>query len=65
MWIPVTDSLPEDGVRVLVATQTKSGNRSINLAYHSNDAWHGQGSMSGVTHWMELPPLPAGDDDDL
>ena len=57
-WISVEERLPEHEDRVLVACRTKKGAQSINLAYHSDGFWHGQGSMSGVTHWMPLPDLP-------
>lgn len=57
-WISVEERLPEHEDRVLVACRTKKGAQSINLAYYSDGFWHGQGSMSGVTHWMPLPDLP-------
>ena len=57
-WISVDERLPEDDQRVLVVCRTKKGVQSVNLAYYWNGAWHGQGSMAGVTHWMPLPPVP-------
>lgn len=57
-WVPVSENLPDKNVRVLVACQTKKGFRSHNLAYYVDGHWHGTGSMSGVTHWRELPVLP-------
>lgn len=61
-WISVDEKLPEDDRRVLVVCRTKKGIQSVNLAYYWNGAWHGQGSMAGVTHWMALPE-PAGEND--
>lgn len=57
-WISVNSGLPENDKRVLVCCETKAGQRNINLAYFDGNAWHGNGSMAGVTHWMELPALP-------
>ena len=54
-WIPVTDRLPEDEGMKLVSCRTKKGINSVNRAYYMNGTWHGSGSMSGVTAWMELP----------
>jgi hypothetical protein len=58
-WIDAGDKLPNDNERVLVCCRTKKGVQNINLAYRYNGFWHGQGSMSGVTHWRPLPELPA------
>ena len=60
-WIPVTERLPDTEDRVLVCCKTKKGLQTINMAYLFNGTWHGQGSMSGVTHWMPLPELPKGE----
>ena len=30
----------------------------LGCAYWDGNAWHGNGSMAGVTHWMEQPRLP-------
>lgn len=57
-WISVNKGLPEPDKRVLVTCETKKGDRNINLAYWDGNAWHGNGSMAGVTHWMELPAFP-------
>ncbi|MBO5408914.1 MAG: DUF551 domain-containing protein [Clostridia bacterium] len=57
-WIDVTEKLPDENVRCLVCCQTQKGFRSHNLAYYADGHWHGTGSMSGVTHWRELPILP-------
>lgn len=57
-WISVNKGLPETDKRVLVCCETKAHIQSINLAYYDGQAWHGSGSMAGVTHWMELPSLP-------
>ena len=57
-WVPVSENLPDENVRVLVACQTQKGFCSHNLAYYADGHWHGTGSMSGVTHWAELPLLP-------
>ena len=60
-WIPVTERLPDTEDRVLVCCKTKKGLQTINMAYLFNGTWHGQGSMSGVTHWMPLPEPPKGE----
>lgn len=57
-WVSVNKGLPETDKRVLVCCETKAHVQSINLAYYDGQAWHGSGSMAGVTHWMELPNLP-------
>ena len=57
-WISVNEGLPELDKRVLVVCETKKGERNMNLAYWDGNAWHGNGSMAGVTHWMEQPELP-------
>lgn len=57
-WISINEGLPEQEKRVLVTCETKKGNQNINLAYWDGNAWHGNGSMAGVTHWQELPTLP-------
>lgn len=57
-WISVNQGLPETNKRVLACCETKAGVQNINLAYYDGQAWHCSGSMSGVTHWMELPGLP-------
>lgn len=57
-WINVNDKLPGKDIRVLVCCQTKKGVQSVNIAYYFNGSWHGNGSMSGVTHWQPLPDLP-------
>lgn len=57
-WIDANKILPKDDLKVLVCCRTKKGIRSINMAYRFNDCWHGNGSMSGVTHWQPLPALP-------
>lgn len=62
-WIPVTERLPESDAdtKYLVTCKTKSGRQNINMAWFDGALWHGMGSMSGVTHWMPLPPLPRED----
>ena len=58
-WISVKDRLPEtDEVKYIVACKTKSGIRSINMAWFDGQFWHGMGSMAGVTHWMQPPEFP-------
>ena len=57
-WISVNQGLPETDKRVLVCCETKAGVQNITLGYYDGQAWHSSGSMSGVTHWMELPGLP-------
>lgn len=57
-WISVDERLPPLGLKNIVCCQTKTGHRSINLAWFDGQSWHGTGSMAGVTHWMPLPELP-------
>lgn len=57
-WVQVEDKLPQPYERVLVCCMTKKGIQTQNLAYFADGFWHGQGSMSGVTHWMSLPMPP-------
>ena len=58
-WISVKDRLPEtDEVKYIVACKSKSGIRSINMAWFDGQFWHGMGSMAGVTHWMQPPEFP-------
>lgn len=54
-WIPVENELPSDDRMVLVTAQPKKGEPNVNRAYYFRGAWHGSGSMSGVTAWMEMP----------
>jgi hypothetical protein len=54
-WISVDERLPEDGVKVLCCTKTKSGNRNIVIGYH--DGRWCCGMNSNVTHWMPLPEV--------
>ncbi len=61
-WISVKTMMPVDGVKVIVCCQTKKGVQNINMAYQSNGFWHGNGSMSGVTHWQPLPEPPKKED---
>lgn len=63
-WIPVTEKLPDDEEMKLVTCKTQKGFRSVNRAYYSNGSWHGSGSMSGVTAWMDLPEPYAGEKED-
>lgn len=58
-WISVKEKMPKDDVKVIVCCCTKKGIRNINMAYQANGFWHGNGSMSNVTHWQPLPELPA------
>lgn len=60
-WVPVETALPhpDSNTRYLIVCQSKSGYRSINLAWlDNNKTWHGMGSFAKVTHWMPLPNLP-------
>ena len=54
-WIPVEERMPEEGEMVLVTCQKKSGQRSVNRAWHMGGFWHGTGSMSEVIAWRPLP----------
>lgn len=62
-WINAEKVLPEEKTRVIVCTKTKKGVMNINIAYHSDGMWHGNGSMSGVIAWKPLPDFPEWDDD--
>lgn len=57
-WISVNEFVPVDSEKYIVCCQTVKGICNINLAWFDGRAWHGIGSMSGVTHWMQLPELP-------
>lgn len=61
-WVPVTERVPHhdpmNDTRYLICTQTKTGRRSINLAWFDGSAWHGVGSHAAVTHWRPEPKLP-------
>ena len=63
LWINAGKVLPEEKTRVIVCTKTKKGVMNINIAYHSDGMWHGNGSMSGVIAWKPLPDLPEWGDD--
>lgn len=58
-WIPVTERLPEDGVRVL-AWDSREG--CARVAY-LDSIWHMVGFDDDtpicVSHWMPLPERPA------
>lgn len=55
-WITINEGLPEVDKTVLVTCKTKKGTSNVNRAYiDSKGAWHGSGSMSGVTAWMPMP----------
>ena len=62
-WINAGKVLPEEKTRVIVCTKTKKGVMNINIAYHSDGMWHGNGSMSGVIAWKPLPDFPEWGDD--
>lgn len=62
-WINAEKVLPEEKTRVIVCTKTKKGVMNINIAYHSDGKWHGNGSMSGVIAWKPLPDFPEWGDD--
>lgn len=62
-WINAGKVLPEEKTRVIVCTKTKKGVMNINIAYHSDGMWHGNGSMSGVIAWKPLPNFPEWGDD--
>lgn len=60
-WIPVTEKLPDEFERVLVAYNTKdSCVLRIRTAYYSDGewCWDDFGGTITVTHWMSLPPVP-------
>lgn len=56
--IPVTERLPEYRVEVLVFF---SGVWQVAKRIPGKDCadwWLGQWELRGVTHWLELPPIP-------
>ncbi len=54
-WIPTSERLPDDDSMKLVTAQPKKGEPNINRAFYMDGYWHGSGSMSNVTAWMDLP----------
>lgn len=55
-WIPVTERLPEEDVRVLVFD--KAFGREMGT-YYATDGWVGDGiAMLDPSHWMPLPEPP-------
>lgn len=62
-WIPVSDRLPDDGVRVLAWDNRE---QSWRIGY-IDTIWHMVGFDDDtpicVSHWMPLPEPPAGADE--
>ena len=60
MWIPVTERLPECGVRVLIYSK-ELGVRFSNRLYHHENGRPFVVEYEGyvkVTHWMPIPEPP-------
>lgn len=57
VWIPVDVEMPDPNRDVLVWDGDE-----VWLAYWRDDAWlvgyHNPGELTGITHWMPLPPGP-------
>ena len=56
-WIPVTERLPENGVRVLVAYRNGDVRTGVSFSgflalSYGPDAW------TDATHWLPLPEAP-------
>ena len=53
-WVPVSESLPDDGVPVLVWPNAEYRiNEAVIATRYGEDHW-----SYAVTHWMPLPPPP-------
>ena len=66
-WIPVTERLPESGVKVLISCREYD---EPAIGWYESDpeysVWYGEHDLSQrrdlfVTHWMPLPELPKGE----
>ena len=62
-WISVKDRLPENDNHVLCCTETKKGMKNVIIGYYMNGAWR-CGMNSNVTHWMPMPELPKGENNE-
>ena len=50
-WIPVTERLPEDNLKVFVSTKT-----AVGIAAHNELGWYTPDTyFDGVIAWMPLP----------
>ena len=57
-WIPVSESLPDDDIVVLIACSDADG--PVWLGFHEDEIWvniEGR-DIQSVTHWMPLPEPP-------
>lgn len=64
-WIPVTESLPQEFVSVLVYIPSESPLPMVKEAYLANGLWSTKTwihSAKDVTHWMPLPEPPKEDE---
>lgn len=61
-WIPVSERLPAENVRVLICYIDGGGSRGINTDTRHWNRWlcFG-GELATVTHWMPLPEPPKED----
>ena len=61
-WIPVTESLPKHGVRVLVVCNNPKNHRDMHVGIAECYRWAGceprWSRKYHVTHWMPLPDMP-------
>ena len=58
-WIPVSERLPEENVRVLICYIDGGGSRGINTDTRHWNRWLCfSGELATVTHWMPLPEPP-------
>jgi hypothetical protein len=61
-WIPITESLPDADLTVLVATDPAHHSEPVWLGYLDGDTWReANGEPAFVTHWRALPEPPVTD----
>ena len=57
-WVPVTESLPDDEITVLIHTEDED----VTIGSHYNTVWYDHDGVpifnASVTHWMDLPEGP-------
>lgn len=62
-WISVLERLPEVGEMVVVVVRTASGGHYTRMDRLQSDGhwwkvWPNDRSLTQVTHWLKLPPIP-------